>query len=232
MTYPQSDNDFEEVTIASVRAKEGSGGWSIQRSDGWSFWVPKTSRIAPAPGMTARFYPAGIGYTVRGLFLNGQEVFYRTKADEQRHQHEQCYGKTAADIVRKWDEGGTVWSITMGGFGPGYEQALQVAAIEFTREGLDVPVEGDKEAFFRDGWTEVCDHALKRVKPWFGYGLSGAQFGAAKWLAWQWSHGTGPALADAVQYKDRAIQISKHFPRSCPADAPGYVDGVKEDGNG
>lgn len=193
MTYPKNDEDFEEVTIAEVRAEESSGGWSIKRSDSWSFWVPKNSPVAPAVGMTARFYGKGIGYVVRGLFLDGREVFYRTEAEHQQHEREQRYGKDAADLVRKWDADETIWSITLGGFGPGYEQAIHVAAVEFAREGLDVPIEGDRDRFFREGWDEVCTHALERIRPWFT-GLSGAQYGAAKWLAWQWVHGAGPAF--------------------------------------
>lgn len=220
-TYPLNDDDFEEVTIAKVRAEEGKhGGWSIECCDGWSFFVPKDSPVAPEVGMLARFYPKGIGYAVRGLFLNGQEVFYRTKAAHHQHEREQRYGKDAADLVRKWDEGGTIWSITLGGFGPGYEQAINVAAVEFAREGLDVPLEGDRETFFREGWDEVCNHAMERIKPWFT-GLSGAQYGAAKWLAWQWVHGDGPTFVDSPKYSDRTIQVSRHWVPSGPKDGVG-----------
>lgn len=216
MTYPAHDKDFEDLTIASVRADEGAGGWSIERSDGWSFFVPKDSPIAPEAGMSVRFYPRGIGFPVRGLFLNGREVFYRTRAEHEQYERDQRFGKDATDLVRKWDEGDTIWSINMGGFGPGYEQALQVAAVEFAREGLDVPLEGDRGTFFQDGWDEVCQHAMERIKPWFTGGLSGAQYGAAKWLAWQWVHGDGPSFVEAPKYGDRAIQVSRHWVASGP----------------
>jgi hypothetical protein len=219
MTYPGGDLDFEDLTITSVRAQEKAGGWSIERSDGWSFFVPKDSPIAPAVGMAVRFYPKGIGFAVRGLFLDGREVFYRAEDAQRQHEREERYGKDARDLVRKWDAGDTIWSVEMGGFGPGYEQALQVAAVEFAREGLDVPIEGDRESFFREGWREVCDHALKRITPWFGGrgGLSGAQFGAAKWLAWQWVHGDGPSFVDKPVFNDRRIQVSKAWVPSGPA---------------
>lgn len=75
------DNQFQESRIAGVSA-ESDGGWSIQREDGWSFWVPKDSPVTPAIGMIARFYGRGIGFNVRGLTLDGQVVFYRTPAEE------------------------------------------------------------------------------------------------------------------------------------------------------
>lgn len=216
MMYPTNDQDFEDVTVASVRAEEKSGGWSIGRSDGWSFFVPKDSPVAPAVGMAARFYGRGIGFTVRGLFLDGREVFYRTQAEHERHEREERYGKDARDLVRKWDAGDTIWSITLGGFGPGYEQALHVAAVEFAREGLDVPLEGDPATFWREGWDEVCNRAMQRIGSWLP-GLSGAQYGAAKWLAWQWVHGDGPTFVEAAKFEDRRIQVSRRWVASGPA---------------
>jgi hypothetical protein len=222
-TFPLNDDDYDETTVAKVRAEEKAGGWTIERGDGWSFFVPKNSPVAPVPGMLARFYPKGIGFPVRGLFLSGQEVFYRTKAQHQQHEREQRYGKNAADLVRKWDADETIWSITLGGFGPGYEQALVIAAVEFAREGLDVPLEGDRDTFFREGWEEVCNHALKRIEPWFN-GMSGMQFGAAKWLAWQWVHGDGPAFVDGPKYRDLTIQVSRRWIPGCAAHAAHGVD--------
>src|SRR6266403_1363829 len=47
------------------------------------------------------------------------------------------YGADAAEWLRRWDEGRSVWSIEMGGMGPGYEQAIQVVAAEVVRHLLD-----------------------------------------------------------------------------------------------
>lgn len=79
--YPEQDKFWEEATIEAVEG-DAAKGWSMRRSDGWSFWCPP-QRIVPKVGDTGRFYGKGIGYTVRGLFLNGQRVFYRTEAEEQ-----------------------------------------------------------------------------------------------------------------------------------------------------
>lgn len=76
-----NDTQFEEVTINNVT--KSTSGWEIQRSDGWSFFVPADSPVEPQVGHVARFYGRGIGFTVRGLVIDGRTVFYRT-VDEQR----------------------------------------------------------------------------------------------------------------------------------------------------
>lgn len=93
------DTEFEEVTIAKVE-REGDGGWAIVRSDGWSFFVPPESPVTPAVGMTARFYGRGIGYTVRGLFIGGEKVFYRTAQEEK----EKCRKGAEAETAKRADE--------------------------------------------------------------------------------------------------------------------------------
>jgi hypothetical protein len=218
LTYQRDDDSFEECVIKSVTAHEKEGGWSIERDDGFSFFVPKDSPVAPAVGMTARFYGRGIGYAVRGLYLDGREVFYRTVDEDEAKNRADTYCLTAADLIARWDSGQSIWSIELGGMGPGYEQAIQVAAIEMAREGLDVPLEGDREEFYRGGWEEVCNRALTRCDESLG-GLSGAMYGAAKWLAFKWVHGGGPAvLMDNLKKQDkdgsRSIQVSKSWPRA------------------
>jgi len=76
----ESDRQFEEACIIEV--DRGESGWSIKRDDGWSFFVPWDSPVEPKVGMLARFYGGGLGYTVRGLTLDGTTVYYRTEAEE------------------------------------------------------------------------------------------------------------------------------------------------------
>lgn len=213
-TFPKDDENFEEVGIEKVSVEET--GWSITRSDGWSFFISKDHGVEPKVGMSARFYGKGIGFTVRGVFLDGVEVFYRTEAEDEAKHRRETYGETFAEMLAKWDGGKNIWSIEMGGLGPGYEQAIQVAAIEIAREGMDVPLEGPKDGHAAI-WKEVCDRALAKHNETIG-GLSGAQFGAASWLSWKWVHGGGPAqLMDEMKSRgenDRAIQVSKHFPHA------------------
>lgn len=77
MSYPVNDNQYEEVKIKSVEKS------SFTRQDGWSFFVPEDSPVQPNVEMVARFYGKGIGYTVRGLFLGGKKVFYKTERQQK-----------------------------------------------------------------------------------------------------------------------------------------------------
>ena len=58
-----------------------------------------------------------------------------TKADED------FFGAapTAQEQLKRWDEGRSIWTISMGGLGPSYEQAIQVLAIEIVRDQLGKP---------------------------------------------------------------------------------------------
>lgn len=44
--------------------------------------------------------------------------------------------ETAAEQVRRWDAGESIWTVAMGGFGPEYEMCIQVAAVELLRSHL------------------------------------------------------------------------------------------------
>lgn len=80
----KTDTQFEEVTLVKVE-REG-GWWNVTRSDGFSFGFEDPG-FEPKVGDVARFYGKGIGYSVRGLTLNGRVVFYRTaEEEEQRHR--------------------------------------------------------------------------------------------------------------------------------------------------
>lgn len=90
--YPTDDLDFEVCVIKSVSGDK-EHGWSMTRDDGWCFFCPATSPVEPKPGDTARFYSRGIGYTVRGLFINEHRVFYRTDAEQREHDRQQAAEK-------------------------------------------------------------------------------------------------------------------------------------------
>jgi hypothetical protein len=89
---------------------------------------------------------------------------------------------TAHEQVARWDEGRTIWSIEMGGLGPGYEQAIQVLAVEITRDNLDKELPGEEN--YRD-WG---DDTVHRIDKQCG-GFSGAQVGAAKQIAYRLAQG-------------------------------------------
>jgi hypothetical protein len=210
--FPEADSQYEEAQIAKVKASERDGGWQIERSDGWSFFVPKDAPIAPAVGMTVRFYGKGLGYVVRGLFLDGQKVFYRTEAEDAEYQDEQRYGKDAADWLAKWDRGEGVWSVEMGGLGPGYEQCIQMLVAENLRHLIEAnpprPIPDEEKQAVWDAMRNASfdNEVVKKLGP------SGAQWGAAANLAWQfYQRGPVDVMRDP-DLKDRHIQVSKNFP--------------------
>ena len=123
---------------------------------------------------------------------------------------------TVSDILREWDAGNSVWSVEMGGLGPGYEQAIQVTIIEFVRAGIDFKfsdtsgedrVEVDEKDWKR--FDTVCTATLKNIDDKLG-GLSGAQYGAAKSVAWKFlKFGYADTMNTAPD--DRLIQISNRW---------------------
>ena len=86
MSEEWCDTEYEETTITEVRG-DAEKGWEIKRSDGFSFMF-ECKDFTPLVGMTARFYGKGIGYIVRGLVIDGHEIFYRTREqDDERHRN-------------------------------------------------------------------------------------------------------------------------------------------------
>lgn len=129
----------------------------------------------------------------------------------------------ATEQLRRWDAGQTIWSIEMGGFGPGYEQAIQTLAIEIVRDNLGKPLPNPEEAN-KTEWGYSTVERIDFKLPDGSYscgGFSGAQVGAARNLAYHWLR-DGPAYVHKTGPKDRRIQVSKFWLRApggaeCPA---------------
>lgn len=210
--FPQNDEQFQDNVINKVSA--GESGWSVGLDSGWSFWIPPESPVVPQAGMSIRLYGKGIGFAVRGLFLDGQQVFYRTEEGDKEHREIEAYGKDAADWLQRWDDGKTVWSISMGGIGPGYEQAIQIATAELLRHILENQY--DSAAWsIGEHWKidrekiEAASFKMPRIE---ALGLSGAQFGAALHLAAQ-LYTRGPrAIMNDERVQDRHIMVQRTFP--------------------
>ena len=114
------------------------------------------------------------------------------------------------EIVAAFDRGDVVHTLEMGGIGSGYEQAIQVLMVELLRPGI-APTEANW-----DTWGDDIVHRMDEDN-----GFSGAQVGAAKWLANQvFKFGMNSVLARAKakaeesgEKDDRAIMFSKHWPK-------------------
>lgn len=211
--YP-NDEQFKETTITNVR-DEGEGYWSIQLSSGWHFIVPATSPVEPKEGMVARFYGKGIGFAVRGLFLDGQKVFYRTEAEDNEKYEIDTYGADAADWLKRWDEGRVCWSIEMGGLGPGYEQCIHITAAEILRHLLERKYEPETWDHEPETWNhdrKEIEDAVFANRKISAIGISGSQWGAAMNLASQFYRRGPRAVMTDDRVKDRHIQVQRTFP--------------------
>jgi len=118
--------------------------------------------------------------------------------------------ETAGEALAAWDRGDGLWSVEMGGLGPGYEQAIQVLTFEIVRDYLGKPFPTD------EGWSTWADDTVHRVNEWPGCGFSGAQVGAAKSLAFRFLRDGHKGALDTMRDhdKDRLTQVSKTWPHN------------------
>jgi len=124
---------------------------------------------------------------------------------------------TVKDLLDTWDSGSTIWSVEMGGIGPGYEQAIQVLMVELCRAAAEKPrLPEETDAGYIARFEIMRDEVVYRDDGTLG-GLSGAQVGAASHLAFKFvTLGPSAALAQfdaqCPNDKDRKIQVSKDWP--------------------
>lgn len=209
MGYPENDTEFEEVELESFSLQK-NGDTILNFKSGGTLWAGKLD-FEIKQGDTVRLYP-GKWQSVRGIFINGRKVRYETEADYKQNEEITSYGKDAADWLDRWDDGKTVWSIEMGGLGPGYEQAIQITVAEIIRyllnNKVDIGQMGSEEH-----WPKIRKTLEDAVFPVISsLGLSGAQWGAAMSVATS-IYMRGPiAVMKDHQIKDRHIQVSKGFP--------------------
>lgn len=125
--------------------------------------------------------------------------------------------KTARDVVEAWDNGEPIWTVEMGGLGPGYEQCIHIMMIEILRDNLDkVLPEPDADEDSREvGALAMWGHdTITRINKDLG-GVSGAQADAARSLAYRILKNGYPETIESMQSHDpsRLIQVSNNWPR-------------------
>jgi hypothetical protein len=118
---------------------------------------------------------------------------------------------SAADAVAAYDRGESLNTIEMGGIGPGYEQAIQVGAIELIRVMLNRPLPDPPPKDW--GHKELCE-IDDRID--LG-GLTGAMGGAIMSLAYGalkhgWSGRNFRFLKASRKNAERMIMFSKTWP--------------------
>ena len=117
------------------------------------------------------------------------------------------------DAVKRFRKGDPVWTIELGGMGPGYEQALQLILWAIMAEwDADRPLPEPQGNSFPEEFNKHVDAVIERHDKSLG-GLSGAQVGAAKNTAWQFMRqGYGEMIVKARE-EDRTIMFDTFWPK-------------------
>lgn len=77
-----ADREYQDYTI--LRVTPTSRGWIVSVSPLWSVALDRRDGgPEPRVGGQVRLYGLGFGFRVRGCDLDGQELFYRTPAEEE-----------------------------------------------------------------------------------------------------------------------------------------------------
>lgn len=77
------DRSAEKVTIEEIH--EHADSWSISTKEGCGFMIGKKWGVEPKVGDIVTLYTQGISF-IRGIDLNGQELFYKTDAELETHR--------------------------------------------------------------------------------------------------------------------------------------------------
>lgn len=81
------DEEYQDMILKGVEKTEGeASGYVIECEDG-HLLIPGPG-FEPKTGYVARYYGKGFGYPVRGLDINGQEVYYQTEEEYTACLHE------------------------------------------------------------------------------------------------------------------------------------------------
>lgn len=119
---------------------------------------------------------------------------------------------TVEQLIERWDAGNLIQTVEMGGLGPGYEQAIQIMAIEFARALSKSEGYQDKDMSAENKRVSaICDTVMATIDKQIG-GATGAMYGAAKNLAWKWCYEGGPRKILGSVDATRRISCSKHYP--------------------
>jgi len=106
-------------------------------------------------------------------------------------------------VVERWKKGETVFTIELGGIGPGYEQALQNFLFDILTYLIEKKIDVEKLTL-KKHYTKYYDEICSRVAN--GRDLSGAMYGAAMVTAFQfYKYGYESMMEKAP--KDRLIQV-------------------------
>lgn len=159
-------------------------------SSGWYFWISHDSPIVPAVGMPIRLYGKGIGHTVRGVFLEGVRVYYRTEAEQDEEHRRWCedrekerrrdFEKNQADLDRRYRQ---------------LPRAFRMRLDRFRANNPDFRWEYEPYELFCCEQAVVIAHALEECP---GAGATSYQgvFAEFRAMTWEQQKARVPGLAD------------------------------------
>jgi hypothetical protein len=96
--YPKNDNQFEDKVLSEV--KKFNDSYELKFNDGWCFSIDNKSGIIPKVGDSIRTYGKGIGFTIRGFFVNGKKVYYRTESQQEQKHKNWCKKERKKKVAR------------------------------------------------------------------------------------------------------------------------------------
>jgi hypothetical protein len=109
------------------------------------------------------------------------------------------------EAIKRWNEGDQIWSVELGGIGPGYEQIIQILTFEFVSRWEKKPILNTTD--FRNHCDKVTAELNEKLQ-----GPTGAQHGAAEILAYKFIHDGYSEVLQSVRNEARLILVSKSFP--------------------
>ena len=192
------DSDFTDYALERVEGNR-EDGWSVTFDGAIGVYVPSHSPIVPEVGMTIRLYGRGFGYPVRGLYLNGVRVFYRTEAEQQEHHRQQVEADKAkrraefeaerADMDRRYEALPPIFRARLDKFrrnNPDFRWEFEGYEL-FTCEQAVAFAETFKTPEALQTWARLEDPKEQhRQCPRMADGHSGNTFGCACKLAYQY----------------------------------------------
>lgn len=189
----KSEIEVEAHVLDDVR-EVGGGGWEIGH-DHTYLRVPADSPIVPEVGMEAIFV-GGWGRPVRGLFINGVKVWYRTQAEEEAHRQELIERQHEEDRKRFEQRRPTLdaefaalpepfqkWMQKFRDANPDYRWKVESYDMTIARDAVKIAnafkTAGEIETFRAWDWK-----SQKAAVPDLDEGHSGNTFGMAVKMAW------------------------------------------------
>lgn len=169
--------------------------------------VEEAFKMAVEAREPVKFDFNGVQISVTAMLSRDENIIVARKSLGLPEKDPPLHPKTALDALARWDKGETVFTVEMGGLGPGYEQAIQMLVFEIIRDNGDKPLPEPKSEAAKH-WG---DPTVSRCDEQAG-GDSGAMVGAAKSLAYRALRDGWEAMVKSAP-ANRHIQVSKDWPK-------------------